>query len=94
MSDQKEVEPCPSCAEGWRIKGDARCHECQEGRIDMLVQALAMQEAAEEKHLKCEECDPQDAPETCEYCFPLYDDARVARRRALRHAVGSSPVTK
>jgi hypothetical protein len=80
-----EVEPCALCAEGWRIKGDARCHECQEGRIDLLVQALALQEVAETAHLKCDECDPSDAPETCGKCFPLYDDARIARRRALAY---------
>lgn len=87
----KEVEPCPVCAEGWRLIGSAHCDECYEGKIDTLIQALALQEVAETAHLKCDECDPADAPETCEKCFPLYDDARVARRRVLADYRKHSP---
>jgi hypothetical protein len=50
---------------------------------ERLVEALKLQEKAENFHMKCEECDPEDAPETCEDCFPLYDEARVARRAIL-----------
>lgn len=50
---------------------------------DALVKALELQEAAETANMNCDECDPEDAPETCAKCFPLYDDARVARRAAL-----------
>lgn len=48
-----------------------------------LREALVLQEKAENAHMTCDECDPEDAPETCAKCFPLYDDARLARRAAL-----------
>jgi hypothetical protein len=51
--------------------------------IELMRKALQLQEKAEKFHMECEECDPEDAPETCEECFPLYDDARVARRAIL-----------
>lgn len=39
--------------------------------------------AAEEAHANCTECDGEEVPELCPKCFPLYDDARLARRRCL-----------
>ncbi len=57
-----------------------------------LVEALELQEAADLAHVNCDECDGDDDPHTCEKCFPLYDDARIARRRILA-AVGSPPAT-
>ena len=56
--------------------------------LDALVQALALQEVAENAHMNCDECDPEDAPETCGKCFPLYDDARIARRTVLALVAG------
>lgn len=50
---------------------------------DALVRAAELQEAAELFHANCEECDGEEVPELCEKCFPLYDDARIARRGAL-----------
>lgn len=50
---------------------------------DGLVMACQLQEAADLAHVSCDECDPEDAPETCAKCFPLYDVARIARRMAL-----------
>jgi hypothetical protein len=48
-----------------------------------LANALCMQEAAEEAHANCTECDGEDVPELCPKCFPLFDEARVERRRLL-----------
>lgn len=45
--------------------------------------ALELQETAEEAHANCEECDGEEVPELCPKCFPLYDEARLARRSAL-----------
>lgn len=50
---------------------------------DALVKALQLQEAAEEAHANCQECDGQEVPELCPVCFPLFDDARIARRGIL-----------
>lgn len=50
---------------------------------DALVKALALQEAAEEAHANCDECGGEEVPELCPTCFPLFDDARVARRGIL-----------
>lgn len=48
-----------------------------------LIKALELQEAAELAHMTCSECDGEEMPELCDKCFPLYDDARIARRVAL-----------
>lgn len=56
---------------------------------EALVNAITLLEKAEEFHLTCDECNGEDIPELCEKCFPLYDDARVARRLALA-AVGGT----
>lgn len=50
---------------------------------EALVNAILLLEKAEAFHLTCDECNGEDIPELCEKCFPLYDDARVARRQAL-----------
>lgn len=55
---------------------------------DALVRALELQMAAETAHLKCDECEGQEIPELCPKCFPLYDDARLARMKALSAVVG------
>lgn len=55
-----------------------------------LVKALKLQEAADEARLNCEECGGEESPELCPVCFPLYDDARIARRLILA-AVGTPP---
>lgn len=57
-----------------------------------LVSALKLQEAAEQAHLSCEQCEGEEIPELCSTCFPLYDDARIARRSILAVVgpVGSS----
>lgn len=52
--------------------------------IPAMVAALDLQEAAEEAHANCEECGGDDVPELCPVCFPLYDDARIARRAVLQ----------
>lgn len=33
-------EPCPGCAEGWRLVGDLYCAECYSGQIEQLRKAL------------------------------------------------------
>ena len=33
-------EPCPGCAEGWRLSGDLFCAECYDGKIERLRKAL------------------------------------------------------
>jgi hypothetical protein len=50
---------------------------------DALVKALQLQEDAEEAHANCGECNGEDVPELCPICFPLFDDARIARRGIL-----------
>lgn len=49
----------------------------------MLREALQMADDADEAVCNCEEHEPEMAPETCEYCFPVVDDARVKRWTAL-----------
>lgn len=51
--------------------------------IERLRDALQVAEAADQKAINCEEHEPSDAPETCEHCFPLADDARLKRWAAL-----------
>lgn len=54
-----------------------------------LLKAAQLQEAAETAHANCDECDGEEVPELCEKCFPLYDDARIARRAAIALATPS-----
>jgi hypothetical protein len=56
---------------------------CLETSLAELRWALEIQEKAEEAHANCTECDGEEVPELCPKCFPLYDDARLARRRCL-----------
>lgn len=51
--------------------------------LPALLKALQLQEKADEFHANCEECGGEDVPELCPVCFPLYDDARIARRGIL-----------
>jgi hypothetical protein len=51
-----------------------------------LLAAATKLEEAETFHANCEECNPEDAPEICEKCFPHFDDARCMRRAALKAA--------
>jgi len=53
-----------------------------------LYEAAALLEAAELAHANCDECDGEGVPELCGECFPLFDEARVKRRSALRAARG------
>ena len=52
-------------------------------RNKVLEAALRKAEDADDFNNNCEECDPADAPETCEHCFPLADEARLMRWAAL-----------
>ena len=56
----------------------------------MLREALQMADDADETVCNCEEHEPEMAPETCEYCFPVVDDARIKRWIAL----GKLPVER
>jgi len=51
-----------------------------------LLRAAQLLEAAEIAHANCPECGGEGVPEVCEVCFPLFDDARTARRAALEKA--------
>ena len=62
--------------------GGRYAHEAAD-EIERLRGALGLQESAEENHANCTECDGEEVPELCPKCFPLYDDARLARRRCL-----------
>lgn len=53
---------------------------------DLLAAAMKLEEA-EEHHANCEECEGEGVPELCEFCFPLFDDARVMRRLAIDKAI-------
>ena len=55
---------------------------------DALVKALRLLEKAEEFHANCQECRGEDVPELCPKCFPLFDDARIARRRIVAAVSG------
>jgi hypothetical protein len=55
---------------------------------DELVKALTLQEDAEEAHADCQECGGEEIPELCPECFPLFDEARIARHLLLARAQG------
>jgi hypothetical protein len=55
-----------------------------------LLEAAMLQEAAEDAHANCEECEGEGVPELCEKCFPLFDNARVKRRLAIVKATGTT----
>jgi hypothetical protein len=57
---------------------------------DLLAAAQKL-EAAETFNANCDECEGEGAPELCEKCFPLFDDARIARRLAIAKALASPP---
>ena len=51
-----------------------------------LLKAAMLLERAETAHANCPECEGDIAGELCSVCFPLFDDARIARRLALEKA--------
>ena len=53
-----------------------------------LYEAALSLEVAEIAHANCSECDGEIVPELCPKCFPLFDNARVARRLAVAKAKG------
>ena len=55
-----------------------------------LYEAARALEAAEDQNANCEECNGDGTPELCPVCFPLFDDARIKRRLALKAAGDSS----
>jgi hypothetical protein len=52
-------------------------------KIETLFDALNTAEKADKRASNCEDHEPDAAPETCERCFPLADDARTKRWTAL-----------
>lgn len=56
---------------------------------DLLAAAEAL-ERAEDAHANCDECGGSYMPELCETCFPLFDDARIKRRKAIAKAKGDT----
>lgn len=64
--------------------------------LDQLRAALLKAEEADQQHINCDECDPEEAPEGCWRCFPLADDARTMRWAALgiNQPPSTEPVAK
>jgi len=56
-----------------------------------LLDAAQKLEAAETFNANCDECEGEGVPELCEKCFPLFDDARIARRLAISKACPPPP---
>jgi hypothetical protein len=55
------------------------------GSKERLAEAIRMTEDAENANANCDECGGEGVPELCGKCFPLFDDARIARQqRPLR----------
>lgn len=44
--------------------------------LTVMLDALKTAEKADQKAINCEDHEPDAAPESCEKCFPLADDAR------------------
>ncbi len=57
-----------------------------------LLEASELLEKAEHDRQFCEECQDCEelAPETCEFCFPVFDKARIMRRNAIAKARGQT----
>ncbi|MCP4899716.1 MAG: hypothetical protein GY906_22350 [bacterium] len=53
-----------------------------------MYAALKAYEKLDNKVANCEEHDPEDVPEKCEFCFPYADDARCKMRAAIAKARG------
>ncbi len=51
--------------------------------VDVMREALQAAQNAEDQAMNCEEHAPEMAPESCEECFPLADEARLKRWAAL-----------
>lgn len=61
---------------------DDTCDQAADA-IEALLTAAELLEQAEETHANCDECGGENVPELCPICFPLFDDARIARRLAI-----------
>lgn len=73
---------CPACGRDLAV---INAQQTPDASADLLA-AAELLEKAEEAHANCEECDGEGAPEACPVCFPLFDDARIARRLAIAKA--------
>lgn len=51
-----------------------------------LLNALILTEESDEAHDNCSECNGEGQAEECGKCFPLADQARIARRDAIAFA--------
>lgn len=69
-------------APGWQKRVNDLIRALRDERNKMR-EALEAAEKADQKAINCEEHQPQDAPESCEHCFPLADNARQKRWAAL-----------
>lgn len=74
----------------YRLEGpDAKPNAHLIAAAPELYEACALLEKAENyHHNKCRECEGEGEPEACSKCFPLFDNARIARRSALAKAKG------
>jgi predicted Zn-dependent protease len=63
----------------WEIASIGQCAEY----ATILRDALRAAEKADKRANNCQEHEPEMAPESCEKCFPLADDARLKRWAAL-----------
>ena len=57
-----------------------------EGAALDMYEALKAYQALDDFHAKCEDCEPEYAPEACETCFPFTSDARLKMRAAISKA--------
>lgn len=66
---------------------DAEAYAKQAAEIEAqrneMEAALLLTEFADLAHSECDECGGESDPTICGACFPLSDQARVARRKAL-----------
>ena len=53
---------------------------------DLLEACKMLEEAEDHYHNECDECQGEGEPELCSTCFPLFDNARLARRSAIEKA--------
>jgi len=74
---------------GWIHNVDVSANASLIAAAPDLLEANQLQEAAENAHANCPECEGEGVPELCERCFPLFDDARVKRRIAIAKATGA-----
>jgi len=65
-----------------------RAISAEAAAADLLEAAEKLERAEDHYHNDCRECEGEGVPELCETCFPLFDDARIARRAAIAKATG------